>query len=278
MARQDTNRVGLRLESDTVKSYPRTFNQHELKLAEAINYDGNVDDNFRQALVVSHFDNTDGTVYTGATGEVVSFHSGIATYEIRQLAVAATPAAADLVAPFQSVDGLELKPIAAADALELTLGTTSLSKAAYTVGSFKQPKMFMQASIKIDDISDVSTLVVGLRKAEAYRADWNDYDEAVAFNIGAGADGRINISKILNNAATSTVNTTNTAVADGDTIVLRIEVANDGKCVFKVNGSAPTVTTTFAFDSGEVILPFIALDTETGDPGVSISQLQVGYI
>lgn len=273
MARQDTNRIALKIERDTASNYPQSLNKREKKLAEAILYDGNVDDSFQQALVASNTTQT-GIAYTGAAAQVVGLNSGIAQYEVYQAAVAT----AAIVLPFQSSDGLELKPVAAADALELTLGTTSLSRAALTVGSFKSPRAFMQIKMKIDDISDVTEMFIGFRKAEAYQADPDDYDEMAAIHLGATDDGRISLATILNNAATSMTDTTLTDWADTNEKTLRIEVSNDGKCLFFVDAATPTVTAPFTFDSGEVIVPFIHLNTETGDPGCSISQLQVGYI
>lgn len=274
MARQATNPAVLLQEGDTAKNYQRRLNNREKKLAEAIIYSENVDDDFAQAPICSSLAN-DGTAYTGATGEALAFHSGRYPYEY----YAAATAVAAAVGPFQSADGLELKVIAAGDACELTQGTTALSKAAHVVGSLLDPdaKIYFQAKIKIDDISDVTELWCGLRKAEAYQADPDNYDELAAFNIGKDADGQIEIHTILNGAATSETDTTETDWADGGEHTLRIEVSNSGVCKFLYDGSEPAATTAFTFDSGEVLIPFIHLDTETGDPGVSISQWQIGY-
>lgn len=275
MARSQTNPVVMGQETDTVKNYQRKLNQREKKLAEAILYSENIDDDFSSALIISNMDN-DGTIYTGAATETVAMHSGRAAYECYQAAVA-TPA---VVTPFQSADGLELKPVAAADALEITNGTTALSRAAYVVGSFLQSdekELYFKTKIKIDDISDVTELWIGLRKAEAYQADPDNYDELVAFNIGQDADGQVEIHTILNGGATSTTDTTETDIVDGGEHTFEIRVKNNGVVSFLYDGAAPTVTASFTFDSAEVILPFVHLDTETGDPGVSISEWKVGY-
>lgn len=266
-------RTPLTIETLLAGEYPKRFNKRELKLIEALLSDQNIDEDFQQALIVSNMDNADGSVYTGAAGEECSFHTGKNAFEFHQAAVA-TPA---VVTPFQSADGLEVKPVAAADALEITNGITALSKAAYTVGSFPEDKtIFFECTVKIDDISDVTELAVGFRKAEAYQAAVDDYDEMAAFNIGQDADGQIEIHTILNNAATAETDTTETDWADGGEHTLRVEVANDGVCTFKYDGAEPTVTATFTFDSGEVIVPFLFLDTETGDPGVSVSAWKCG--
>lgn len=274
MARDATNPVVLRQEGDTQSNYQRKLNKRERKLAEAIIYSDNIDEDFSSALVVSNMDN-DGTVYTGATGETVAMHTGRTALECYQAAVA-TPA---VVTPHQSASGLELKPVAAADALEVTCGTTALSKAAHVVGSLLDPDatVYMSMKIKIDDISDVTEIFCGWRKAEAYQADPDDYDEMAAFNIGKDADGQIEIHTILNDGTTAETDTTEADWADGQEKTLRIEVTNAGVCKFLLDGAEPTVTTAFTFDSGEVILPFIHMNSETGDPGVSIAELKVGY-
>jgi hypothetical protein len=269
------NRIPLGIETDDPKNYQTRLNNREKKVAEAVREDENIEETFQQALIISNMDNADGTVYTGAAGEELGFHTGKNAFECHQAAVA-TPA---VVTPFQSADGLEVKPVAAADALEITNGITALSKAAYTVGSLPGNKaIFFEATVKIDDISDVTELAVGWRKAEAYQAAVDSYDEMASFNIGQDGDGQIEIHTILNNAATAETDTTLTDWADAGEHTLRIEVTNAGVCTFKYDGAAPTVTATFTFDSGEVIVPFLFLDTETGDPGVSVSSWKVGVI
>ncbi len=269
-----TNRIPLGIETDNPGNYQKALNNREKKLAEAVREDLNIEDTFRQGLIVSNFDDADGTIYTGATGEILTFNSGIAQYEVYQAAVA-TPA---VIAPYQSADGLELQPVAAADALELTLGTSSLSRAAYTIGSLKGDKdIFVEATIKIDDISDVTEIFFGFRKAEAYQADPDSYANVAAFHIGASDDGRVSITTSVSSTET-VVDTTLADIADGETHTLRIEVKNSGLCKFLYDGAAPTVDVAgFSFPAALTIVPFLHLNSETGDPGVSISSLKIGY-
>ena len=275
MAYTAPTRKALGIESDRITLYPRGFRPDQKKLAESIQLDQNIRDRFRQALVVSNFDDADGTVYTGAASEVLALNSGVAVYEVFQAAVAS----AAVIAPFQSGDGLELQPVAAADALELTNGTSSLSRAAYTVGSLLDgKKLMMSVKMKIDDISDVTEIFCGWRKAEAYQADPDSYAAVAAFHIGATDDGRISITTSVSSTET-VVDTTLTDWADAGEHTLRIEVDNLGLCKFLYDGAAPTVTVaSFKFTAGEVIVPFLHMNTETGDPGCSISQWDVGYM
>jgi len=266
-------RIALGIESDAAGEFPTRLNKRERKVLDTLRKETNITDTFEQAFVVSNIDNADGSAYTGATGEEVGFSTGRNSFECHQAAVNA----AAVVTPFQSADGLEVKPVAGADALEVGNGISSKSKAAYVVGSLPSSSpVFFEAVIKIDDISDVTELGFGFRKAEAYQAAVDNYDEMASFNIGQDADGQIEIHTILNGAATAETDTTETDWADTEEKTLRIEVANDGTCTFSIDGSAPTITASFTFDSGEVIVPFLFLDTETGDPGVSVSSWEVG--
>ena len=262
--------------TDTVSNYQKKLNKREQKVVEAALYNEFLDDDFSSALIVSNFDNADGTIYTGAAGEEMGFHSGRAAYEMH-IAAAATPA---VIAPFQSAQGLELKPVAAADALEITNGTTALSPQAYVVGSFNgagTKEIFFKTEIDFGDISDISELAVGWRKAEDYQAAVDSYDEMAAFNMGGQADGRLDIETIINNAATVTTDTTVTDIVDDGVHTFEIRVTNGGVVSFLYDNATPTITKAFTFDAGEVIIPFLFLDTETGDPAVSVTYWKVGY-
>jgi hypothetical protein len=258
------------LETDAGGNYPSQLNQRELRLLWAALKNKNLEDTFRQALVVSNFDDAAGTIYTGDAAEVLGFDSGLANYEVYQAAVAS----AAVVAPYQSADGLELQPVAAGDALELSNGITSLSRCAFTVGT--DAEFFWEATVKIDDISDVTEIFAGFRKAAAYTADPDDYTDMAAFHVGATDDGRISLATILNDAATTMTDTTESDWTDGGSHTLRVEVNRLGQVKFLYDGEEPAATIAFTFDSGDVVIPFLHLNTETGDPGVSISSWRCG--
>jgi hypothetical protein len=275
-----STRIPLGLETNAVGEYQRKLNAREQKIAQAVLEDRNVDDAFEQALVISNFVHGTGAVVTAATGEVIAFNSGKAIYELYQAAIAS---AATIILPRQSADGLEVAPLAAGDALEITLGNTAASRAAYVVGDFiGGRKIFLEAVITIDDISDVTEMFFGWRKAEAYAADPDSYAAVAAFHIGATDDGRISITTSVSSTETVVDTTLSDWVDDVSgtgTHTLRIEVSNTGLCKFLFDDALPTVTVPgFSFTDAEVIIPFLHLNTETGDPGVSISSLKVGYV
>lgn len=272
-----TTKAALPAHFDNIGVGRGKLNQQEKRLAEAIiGYNG-LDDDFNQALVVSTMDDTDGTVYTGDAGEKIGINTGRAQMEARVLAVATGAA---VIAPFQSADGLEVKNMAGGTGpshWELTWGITALSKFVHTVGTSLDSTQVWSFSctFKVDDISDVTDLLVGFRKAEAYRIDYNDYDEAAAFHIDT--DGDINIIRILNNAATATGDTT-ANWADGNSKTFKITVDYRGRCRFFVDGTEYPGTRPHTFDSGEVIIPFFHVLGEVGDAGVSISNVKIGYL
>lgn len=267
-------------------SYPKRHNNREKKLYESIREDRNVKDTFEKAPIVSNSDNASGAALPAeaAQGAEIGFRTNKAEYELHYAAVESTGTAAYLF-PYQSADGLEI-PLDAdvtngPTAVEVSLGTTSRSKQAWTVGT---DSFYLKATIKIDDISDLEELFLGFRKAEAYQADPDSYDEMAAFHIGETgdtvADGQINLATILNNGTTDYTDTTEADWADADEKTLEIRVLQTGEVKFLIDGEEPTASTQFRFDADEVVVPFLFVDntsgSTTGDPGVSVSLLECG--
>jgi hypothetical protein len=71
----------------------------------------------------------------------------------------------------------------------------------------------------LSDVDGTDDCAIGWRKAEAYQAAIDSYDEMAAINVIAGA---IKIETILNNGTTATTDTTDT-IADGEYVIARIE-------------------------------------------------------
>jgi hypothetical protein len=137
------------------------------------------------------------------------------------------------------------------DGVELTCGITARSPLAFVVGTDKA--FFLEVRAVIADVSGVGPFLIGFRKAEAYQADWNAYDELASIGL-FGVD--IYTSTILNNAATVDTDTTDNA-ADATALTLRVNVSAAGAVTYRVNGSAPTTTVAFSFDASEVVVPFV---------------------
>lgn len=160
-----------------------------------------------------------------------------------------------------------------ADGVELCGGvlTRSLMNAVAGTNS-----MGIRAKVKVEDASGVGKFLVGWRRAEAYQADWNDYLDLVAIGIsGTSNPNKIQIEKILNNAATVEVDTTMTW-ADAAEKSLTCLINADRKAIFQVNDAAPTVTTTFTADASDPLVPFI-LFTHAADLAgtVELTELEI---
>ena len=137
------------------------------------------------------------------------------------------------------------------DGVEITQGILSNSRSVFVVGTSKS--FSLKVGITIPDVSGTDDCAIGFRKAEAYQAAIDNYDEMVAINVISGA---IKTETILNGAATTTTDTTDT-FTDGASKTLEVNVSATGIVTYKVDGVAPTTTAAFTFDDGEVVVPFI---------------------
>lgn len=181
---------------------------------------------------------------TGTTGDTNVFHTDRNSFEYH------IKGTQTLVAPSFGANGLNVAlDQTDNDGVEVTQGITSRSKSAFVVGT---DAFFVSVQFSIDDVSGTDDCAVGFRKAEAYQANIDDYDEMACLNV---ISGDIKIETILNNAATTTTDTTNDW-ADGETHTLKVIVSKSGAVTYQIDGSAPTTVAAFSFDSGEVVVPF----------------------
>lgn len=177
-----------------------------------------------------------------------------------------------ILAPAFSAAGLDIaRDLTNNEGTEITLGTTARAKHAYTVGT--TGSFYFQVSAYLTDVSGSDQFLIGFRKAEAYQADWNNYDELAAVNI---VGGNISVSTILNNAATATVDSTLDWV-DATAKTIRVEVNRAGHAKFFVDNVQ--IGPMFKFDAGEVVLPFITLihDTDVAEATL-LTSVQCGLI
>ncbi len=155
--------------------------------------------------------------------------------------------------PWTAALGLDLElDNTANDGLEITQGIGAQSRMRFTS---KTDAMFFEVELKLTDVSEISELAVGFRKAEAYDQAIDDYNDMACFNIQAGT---VNTETILNDGSTTTTNTTETW---GDTAqkTLRVEVHVDGTVHYQIAGSAPSTVAAFTFDTDDVLIPFLHL-------------------
>lgn len=183
---------------------------------------------------------------TGATGDVNIMVTPQAHYEYVMLGAGQT-----IVKPvWASASGVDVGLDQTDDeGIEITNGIGAGSRCYFTVGT---DECFFRVKFSIADVSGTDDCAVGFRKAEAYQTAIDAYDEMAALNV---ISGDIKIETILNNAATTTTDTTDNW-ADAATHTLEVRIQANGTATFLIDGAAPTTTATFTFDSGELIVPF----------------------
>ena len=169
------------------------------------------------------------------------------------------------------------------DGVELAAGVTARSAFSLTAGT---DAGYVEVDLTVEDVSGAAELAVGWRKCAAFTAAIDDYTDLAALNMQGG---NVMIETILNNAATSSTDTT-VDMADADQIRMRVEVSATGACTFKVgvlatptaNGPTATVpgtTATFTFDSGDEVMPFIYFKHGSDVAGaVNIQKIKCGYL
>ena len=148
------------------------------------------------------------------------------------------------------------------DGVEWTTGILSRGENVFTAGT--SGAFSFSLKLKITDVSGTDDCCVGFRKAEAYQANVDDYDEAAFLNVILGD---IYIETILNNAATTSTDTTNNWT-DGETKTLKVLVSAARAVTYTIDGAAPVTTAAFTFDSGEVLVPFFFFLQATTSPGI----------
>ena len=156
-----------------------------------------------------------------------------------------------ILAPVFSAGGLDIAMDQTAnDGVEITNGISLTQRAKFTVGT---DKFFFETTLTPADVSGSDDLAAGFRTAEAYQAAIDDYNNMAVLNVIAGS---IFTETILNNAATVSTDT-NVDTADTVAVTLRVEVREDGLVRYFVNGTNVTPASTFKFDSGDVVVPFV---------------------
>ena len=156
-----------------------------------------------------------------------------------------------IVSPTMGIGGLDINMDQTDnDGVEICLGINTANKGVFTVGT--DDAFYAKMKFSIADVSGTDDCAFGFRKVEAYQAAIDDYDEMAALNV---ISGNITIETILNGAATVSTDTTNDWV-DGETHELEILVSATGSVTYKIDGMAPITTAIYAFDTGEIVVPF----------------------
>lgn len=142
----------------------------------------------------------------------------------------------------------------------------------FTVG--KQEFSFY-ARIYVDDVSGVDPMVMGFRKKAAYQAALASYTDYATIGL-IGAAGDIKTGTNLNSGGQTTTDTT-LNWADTETHELEVRVSITGAVTFFVDGQQVNKATSFTFDSGDVMIPFVS-ELQASDLAANVSVIQMAAL
>lgn len=194
---------------------------------------------------------------TGTAGDENMMHTGENVFEYHIVGTAT------VIAPTRIATGLTIGlDVADNDGIEICPGILAGNQSAFTIGT--DGPFHFKVRFDIADVTGSDDLLVGFRKAEAYQAATENYDEMAALNV---ISGNIYTDSIINAAADVETDTTDDW-ADGATKTLEVYVSKAGVVTYKIDGVAPTVTAAVTFDDAEVVVPFFYNRYDTTTPGV----------
>jgi len=158
-----------------------------------------------------------------------------------------------ILAPKTAATGLDVNMDQTEDdGIEITAGILYRAGAPHSFKVGTDGAFYFKATFSIANVSGTDDCAIGFRKAEAYQANIDDYDELACLNV---ISGDIKIETILNGAATTTTDTTDNW-ADTETHTLCVKVSATGVVTYEIDDAAPTTVAAFSFDSGEEVVPF----------------------
>lgn len=184
-----------------------------------------------------------------------------------------------ILAPAKDSGGFGLNLVqdnTAADGIELSLGQTATSPAAFVIGT--DAAFFMRCQFKVEDASGVNPLIMGFRKAQAFDATLANYTDFVSVGIvGTSNPNLIKLQTQIGTAGVVATDTTQTW-ADAATHYLTVLVSSAGVVTYQIDGAAPTVTAAYTFTNALTVVPFIRF-TEAADVTTyaAINWLEIGY-
>jgi hypothetical protein len=182
--------------------------------------------------------------------------------------------AATALGPRLDTDGTLIATLdgAALEGVEYVLGgsnTLLQNPLGVTVGA--NPDLEIIITQEAQTVANVAEMAVGFRKAEAFQAAIDDYDELACVNMQGGD---VYVETILNGAATDSTDT-GIDIADATSFTVHCKLI-DGVPKFLVDG-VDVNTNGFEFDAGEEIVPFVLTIGVTGASKWTWHALEVGW-
>lgn len=120
---------------------------------------------------------------------------------------------------------------------------------------------YLKVKIYVTDVSGTDDLCVGFRKVEAFSATVNSYTDYAMLRLNLGD---IYIESGLNSGSAASDDTTDDW-GDTTAVTLGIYVDVTGAVTYTIDGSEPSSTQTFTFDTTDVVVPFIYFLHKTAD-------------
>jgi hypothetical protein len=168
-----------------------------------------------------------------------------------------------ILGPVAGADGMDVAcDQADNEGLEMFTNWGPADGRPFTVGL--TPAFFMRAKFSIAVINGCDDLFVGFRlmdPANPNRANMTDYDTYFGLGIvTAATPGVIEVIEELNGAAGASTDTTDT-IASATVIEMKVMVSAAGVATCQHDAlvpgtlAAPTVTSAFTFDDGDVVIP-----------------------
>jgi hypothetical protein len=138
-------------------------------------------------------------------------------------------------------------------------GNTARGKHAFTIGTNPRGAsgFFAQITTALQDVSGTDEYLFGFRKDQAFQAAHTSYTDYAAIGFFTSANPGLVQTKTRLNTGTAVLASTTQTKADGVAMTFRVDVDRDGRVTFGLDGSVPTVSQVFQFDTGDVVYPFL---------------------
>lgn len=214
----------------------------------------------------------DGTAYSATAAALNILHLGGGN-RLGMLAIVA-----QTIPPAMVATGLDIQcDQVDNDGLEIIGGVLGLSGRPFVIGL--DAAFYLSVTFSVALANGTDEFHLGFRRAETLNATWDDYLDAVGLGCNTAASPMaIKIETILNNAGTTTTDTTDT-LADTVSVTFRINVSAAGVVTYLIDGVAPTATAAFTFDDGDPVIPYLHyLQANAAQTAAFvISNWEVGY-
>jgi hypothetical protein len=246
-----------------------------------------------QMIIVEDFENNygatedpaaiqvDGTAASGTAGEVNLLSLKESTWGYAALGTQTITVPVMITDAVNSLVGLNIgMDQTADDGVNIwTHYGPGVSGRPFVIGS--DAAFYAQLKFSIADVSGTDDFHFGFRRAEIPNAAFDDYLDAAGFHVNGTT---LNLETILNNAATTTTDTTDAMADAARTYTFKVLVSAAGVVTYQhditTEGTlaAPTTTAAFTFDDGDPVIPFIFFLNHTDLAGeVPIHLWEVGY-